>query len=294
MASENYPQYLNDIPYAGPTSNYLNKIDICLPRPLSTSRPNGLWIIFVHGGDWRDPSIDRKTFHKTQELLLNNPTVLSKTAAFASLDYRLSPYPSHDSNPSSLSDPVRNVQHPTHIQDVLAAVQHLQKEYNFQDGYILVGHSTGGSLVYQAAMGNWGLPHSVIPPLAILGVSGIYDIPLFLTDHPDQESVIKNAFGSDTSVWESASPALNVGAKGWRDPQLTMLAQSKDDTEVDEGQGQAMLQALEDHPADCGEGGWQRKDHLMILRGQHNELWEKGTELARAIEEAVGIVSGWV
>ena len=162
-----------------------------------------------------------------------------------------------------------------------------------QDRYILTGHSTGGSLVYQALMSTWA-PRAPppIPPLVILGVSGIYDLSLYVTDHPDQESIIKNAFGHDVGVWEAASSALNVGKRGWRNPQLAMLAHSRDDQEVDEGQPQTMLQALEDHPGEYGDDGRQRRNRLMMLMGQHNELWEEGTELARAIEEAVEMVSG--
>ena len=128
------------------------------------------------------------------------------------------------------------------------------------------------------------------PPLAVLGVSGMYDLPLFVADHPDQESIIKNAFGDDVRVWEAASPALNVGKEGWRNPQLAVLAHSKDDQEVDEGQPQAMLQALEVPPGVNREGRGQRLNRWIMLKGQHNELWRQGEELASAIEEAVEMV----
>lgn len=249
---------------------------------------------FVHGGDWREPSLDRKSFRKTQDLLLKSPNILAKIAAFVSLDYRLSPFPTHKTNPSSPTDPARNIHHPTHILDVLTALQYLQTTYSIQDHYILTGHSTGGSLVYQALMSTRDPSTSPpTPPLAVLGVSGMYDLPLFVIGHPDQESIIKNAIGDDVSVWKAASPALNVGKKGWRDPQLAMLAHSRDDQEVDEGQPQTMLQALEDHPSDSGEGGGQRRNRLIMLKGQHNELWEEGSQLAKAIEEAVEMVSGF-
>lgn len=121
------------------------------------------------------------------------------------------------------------------------------------------------------------------PPLAVLGVSGMYDLRLFVTDHPDQEPIIKNAFGHDVSVWEAASPALEVGKEGWRNPQLAVLAHSTDDQEVDKGQPQAKLQALEDHPGGNREEGRPRLNRWIMLKGQHNEIWSEGKELARAI-----------
>ena len=129
-------------------------------------------------------------FEILQDLLLRSPRALAKIAALVSLDYRLSPFSAHTANPSSPTDRARNIRHPTHVQDVLTAVQYLQKTYNIHSGYILTGHSTGGSLVYQALMSALSPSVSTLtPPLAVLGVSGMYDFPLFATDHPDQEPI---------------------------------------------------------------------------------------------------------
>lgn len=93
------------------------------------------------------------------------------------------------------------------------------------------------------------------------------------------------------SVWEAASPALKVGKEGWRNPQLAVLAHSTHDQEIDKGQPQAMLQALEDHPGGNRDERGPRLNRWIMLKGQHNEIWSEGKELARAIQEAVDMVS---
>lgn len=233
-------------------------------------------------------------FHETQEILLRDQSVLAKIVAFVSLDYYLSPFPSDETNPSSPTDPARNTHHPANMQDIGRALQYLQETYSMQDRYILTGHSTGASIIYQGLISTWRpRVQSPIPTLDVLRVSGIYDLSPYITDPQDRESIINNVFGHDVGFWEAAS--LDDGQKEWRNPLLAMRVYSGDDQEVDEGQPQTILhvvEGLEDPTGDYGDDGRQRRNRLLMLTGQHNELWKEGTELARAIEEAVDMVSG--
>lgn len=289
--SSEYPKYETNIQYLEESS--LNTLDICTPRPLDQSDNKDLWIIYIHGGAWQDPSQSSTTFNKIQSMLLSSP-VNSKIAAYASLNYRLSPYPSHQTDPSDPSDPSRNAKHPDHINDILTAILYLQEKYHFEDRYVLVGHSCGATLAMQVAMKRyWGsqyestfaLELNVIPPVAIVGLEGLYDLPLLVSNHQDQpeyRDFITSAFGP--SGWDSASPTAGEYDESWPDGRLVVLAHSKEDTLVEAEQWERMKVVLE--MQDWEERREGRKVVHFELKGDHDEVWETGNA-ARAIEYAV-------
>jgi hypothetical protein len=94
------------------------------------------------------------------------------------------------------------------------------------------------------------------------------------------QEFIEGAFGDDENVWDAVSPGV-VGVDAWEEGRVVVLAHSESDELCDVAQSEGMKQRL---------GGWeegrssgQRKVHLLSIEGKHDEAWEKGAELARAI-----------
>ncbi|QIX02348.1 hypothetical protein AMS68_007865 [Peltaster fructicola] len=276
----------------------LNTLQYCLPHGVPD--PSQIWIIYIHGGAWRDPAIDASSFDKVQSLLLED-SCIAHVAGLASINYRLSPYPSHSSDPSNPADPARNAHHPDHINDVLAAILFLQDEYHFEDRYILVGHSCGATLALQVAMKRyWGKQYessyatelNVVPPVAIVGVDGIYDIPALLETYRDEPAYlhfVTSAFGADKTVWHAVSPANADLSQSWQDGRLVSLVHSLDDELLDVDQRDRLEKALkkQDWTAD-GE----KRIVIHDLHGlKHDELWQKPAELAKIIVQTVDTVA---
>lgn len=296
MASpDQYPKEFEE-EYSDESS--LNTLNVYLPRPHSKADSNKLWIIYIHGGAWRDPAITSSSFSAIRSKLLSFPTA-SSIAGYASINYRLSSYPSHPTDPSNPSDPARNAIHPTHINDLLTALLYLQEKYSFDDRYILVGHSCGATLAFQVAMKRyWGsqyestfaLEMNVVPPIAIVGLEGIYDIPALVKRHEDQSvyrDFIVNAFGS--SGWDVVSPVRGDFEEGWVDGRLVVLAHSEGDSLVEREQADGMRGALVQQRWSDDDG--DRKIKMFELEGEHDEVWETG-DAARAVECAVKDVVG--
>ena len=297
MESANgFPQYRKDVQYSDEST--LNTLQFCIPRPI-TAGLKQVWIVFVHGGAWLDPEIDASSFDKTQELLLQSNEI-KHVAGLASINYRLSSYPSHPSDPSNPSDPSRNAKHPDHINDVLTALLHLQETYRFEDRYILVGHSCGATLAFQVAMKRyWGsqyestfaLEMNVVPPLAILGVEGLYDLPALVKYHPNEPEVrdfVVNAFGQNEAVWAAVSPTASDFDDSWQDGRLAVLAHSREDELVEWEQVDHMHKALKMQGFD--EVGGDRRLKCVTLSGKHDQVWQEGEMLAMAIKATVQVV----
>ncbi|GAB7363899.1 hypothetical protein MBLNU230_g4462t1 [Neophaeotheca triangularis] len=291
---DEYPKYDDDIPYSDASS--LNTLSTCLPYPPkeSSNPENPLWIVYIHGGAWRDPTIPASSFSKARDILIANHAQDRQIAGLASINYRLSPYPSHSTDPSNPADPARNARHPDHITDVLAALLQLQETHAFGENYILVGHSCGATLALQVAMRRfWGtqydvsslaLEMNVLPPLAIVAVEGIYHLPALLEAHTDQPvygDIVENAFGQ--SDYKAVSPAAWdwEGSGSWDEGLAVVLAHSREDELVEWEQVELMKDSLK---------GWSAMNDgrvkLIEVKGKHDEVWEEGTELARAIEAA--------
>lgn len=288
--SDEWPQFRKDITY-GEHSN-LNTLQTCIPRPTSSNDRSRIWIVYVHGGAWFDPDQTASTFDKAQDLLLNSP-IADRVAGFASINYRLSPAPTHPTNPSNPADPARNARHPDHINDVLSAILHLQETYRFGERYILVGHSCGACLAFQVAMKRyWGqqyestyaLELNVVPPVAILGIEGLYDLPALVKYHEKQplyRNFVESAFGPNESEWKAVSPTQSNYNDTWPDGKLAVIAHSHSDELVEWEQPELMMRSLTSQGfRDSGP----RKAKLIELQGKHDQVWSEGHEVARAIE----------
>ncbi|KAJ5589205.1 hypothetical protein N7537_011883 [Penicillium hordei] len=261
-------------------------------------RKDGYWVIYIHGGAWRDPAVTSASFDATESILRKKGLPI---AGFASISYRLSAHPNHPQDPST-TDPkdFQDAKHPEHIADVEVALALLQNKYGFGARYILVGHSCGATLAFQAVMGAVSGHREqttlTAQPTAIVGVAGIYDLRRLRDTHVDisaYQEFIEGAFGADEMLWDGVSPAQVTGTRGveggWKSGRLAVLAYSKDDGLVDGSQVEVMKEAL---------GNWEKTEaqistqedstrdrrlRILSIGGVHDEAWENGEQLARAV-----------
>lgn len=291
--TDEWPQFRTDIHYGNASS--LNTLQTCIPRPTSANDQKRIWVVYIHGGAWFDPEQTATTFDKAQNILLKSHAE-EHIAGFASINYRLSPAPWHPTSPSNPGDPARNASHPDHINDVLAGILHLQETYRFEGRYLLVGHSCGACLALQVLMKRyWGVQYestaalqlNVVPPLAVLGIEGLYDLPALVRYHSDSafyRNFVEAAFGPKEANWKAASPtSADLGAS-WEDGKLVVIAHSREDELVEWEQPDLMMKTLSSQGF---KTSGSRRARLLELKGKHDQVWEEGVEVARAIEFAV-------
>ncbi len=219
--------------------------------------------------------------------VLSKAPLKHSVAGFASINYRLSPYPSHHKHPSSPGDNSRNVHYPAHLSDVSRALLYLDAKYRINNRYLLAGHSAGATLAFE--LNNYYLPKTQLPqPACVLGISGIYDLDAFIISHseiPAYRMLIENAF-PNKSLWEEASPnksRLPETAK-WQDARLIIISHSGDDELVEEAQASYMLERARLAPNS------KEKVHFLPATGAHDEIWQSGHILAGLITKSVEIL----
>lgn len=304
------------VPY-GSHPNNLQHVDVWVPAkyaphsdgdgdgpPASSwlpDAPHTLWVVYIHGGAWRDPLITSESLEPALKSL--PPAWLASTetpVAFASVSYTLSPYPDHPSQPSVPSDRSRNAAHPAHILDVLEAISFLQRRAGFRDNYILAGHSCGAALAFQAAMdpARWAAVDSLVvvvePPSMVLGLNGLYDLPE-LTEDPGggherhrhvYAQLTSNAFGHDKNLWRAVSPALvESWATEWPGGRHVMLVQSPGDALVPYRQAERMRDSLVASKTD------KLVVELIEGDGDHDDIWKQGTLMAEVLVRAIRTTS---
>ncbi|KAJ4317824.1 hypothetical protein N0V94_004738 [Neodidymelliopsis sp. IMI 364377] len=267
---------------------------------------------YIHGGAWRDPTQSASCINPTlTHLLTSHSTTLSNIAGIASLNYRLSPYASHPSCPSSPSDASRNATHPDHVRDVASALQFLRKQYGVQR-WVGAGHSCGATLLLQLVAGiglqEGAQQESGGGPEGLVLLCGIYNIPLMLRNHdppacPENISkiyyeFIAGAFGGDKEAYRHVSPvAGRYGKETWKNGKLVVLAHSYEDELIERQQRDVMCVALDregwgivmeegDGEAEVGEGS--RVLEVRDLKGGHDWIWEDGEQVALLFADVVG------
>ena len=247
----------------------------------------GYWIIYIHGGYFRDPNVTSTSFLPALSLLASS-SVANEIVGYASLNYRLSKherYPQDETNTPTYE--LRNALWLDHFNDVRAAIAHLQRKYSFGSNYLLVGHSVGATMALLYTLGALTPseveipPPRIVPPTAVLGVSGIYDIEALHKSFPGYIDITSNAIPKPQDH-VTASPARRPISEFWT--KTIILAHSHDDGLVDWQQVDLMREIFEQKPQ---EGGTVKSVRVVEIHGKHNEIWEKGTELATAISEAL-------
>lgn len=297
------------VPYvADPT--YLQTLDLWIPshgiEGLATAADSsagipcreGPWIVYIHGGAWRDPLVDSSSFEAAALGLLERTRQEGRpsVAGVASLNYRLSLHPLHPTHPSpphdpeAPVDPARTAKHPDHICDVLKGLSYLQRIGALGMGYILAGHSCGAMLAFQAAMDQtrWALDSTISleKPQVIVGLNGLYDLPRFLL-RPDEthsdmapiyDAFTRGAFGQDKEVWASACPtAVDDWGAEWPEGRKVVLSQSHTDELVPYSQTERMKLHLTSRAAT------RLKVQEVAATGKHNEMWQSPEELVQIL-----------
>ncbi|KAL8879528.1 MAG: hypothetical protein Q9198_002876 [Flavoplaca austrocitrina] len=241
-------------------------------------------------------------------------------AAIVSVNYRLIPYPTHPTHPCTPSDEDRNVKWPDQVNDVRAAIEWLssssdsadelgeeQGRYSrltSQSEIILVGHSVGATIAFALALELGysddadrddveGLKDKI---KAVVGIEGIYDFTALRDAHLDYRSIYEDftngAFGAEADGnWEKGN-VIRMIADGMEMSKtaVVVLGQSREDELVEWSQIEMMGQALREKywrkGAEDGKG--VAKEVLVEeLKGGHDEIWEKGEQLAKCIALAV-------
>lgn len=218
---------------------------------------------------------------------ISKSSIRDKIAGFASINYRLSPYPTHSDNPSSSDDLSRNAHYPDHIRDVGDALFFLQKEYRIGGRYVLIGHSAGATMaleLHKFYFTSYDLPL----PAAILGVSGIYNFEGFVQAHseiPAYRELMENAF-PDLDQWDRAAPYTSRlhGQAVWEQVQTVVISHSDEDELVEKEQASSMLQRIQSIPSS------KQKVYFLKATGNHDEIWESGTILADLVIKTVEII----
>lgn len=274
----------------------LNTLDLHFPGDAASSSP--LWLIYIHGGAFRDP------LQTSTSILATLPTLFDPTSSYytpgifavASINYRLSPYPSHPTLPSREDDPSRTATWPDHLEDIRAGIswtlQHGRnhdprrrpdvEEDQTPQGYILAGHSVGGTMTLKICQ---ALAPPFAYPIAALSLCGIYDFTALREAHePNRklyEEFTNGAFGPEAEGgWVRGLTTKDAIRK---EVKLLVLAHSKTDSLVDWQQTCIMSDVLD--RMDSSQQGM-----VMELHGDHKEIYEKGTEIARTVHQSMRIL----
>jgi acetyl esterase/lipase len=201
-------QHYADIPYPGQenTTSDQQRLDIYVPDNSNPVMPVMIW---VHGGGWQRGD-------KANQLEYKVPFFMAAGWIFVSVNYRLSPIV-HSTDPADL-EPDR-IMYPVHNQDVAAAcawvAQHIG-EYGGDPGNLhLMGHSAGGTIVASVALderylATYGLTPNILRT-CVCNDAAAFDIPArFKNTAPEFRILYLNAYGTDTTIWQNASPINHI------------------------------------------------------------------------------------
>ena len=308
-----------DIPYL-PDGNRFQNLSLYLPetqemsgligKPASSlpnKNPRSLLprcLAYLHGGAWRDPQLTSRSIEPTVAHAFSLIEESSSIIAIASINYRVSPFPTHPTFPydaikDNHTDPAREAIHPQHLSDVLHAFALLRSFGLTDQSYILSGHSCGACLAFQASLQlsrYYGLNNvpDVPCPAAVLGLNGLYDLPALVhglgTSHAhlkdEYEMLLSNAFGADKSKWPAASPArfdpteITEQVREGKSPRLVVLDQSSEDQLVPLNQKERLEATL-------GKVEGMRVVAGQRCTGTHAAPWEQGVMIWDSLRDVL-------
>lgn len=293
------------LPYTSPALP-LRTLDLHIPITAPSPSAPSYTLIYIHGGAFRDPLITSESILPSLPHLIPSPqSKNTHITAIASINYRLSPYPTHRTDPSHTNDESRNARWPDHARDVRAALNWLTsndgggERPTLPTNCILVGHSVGATIAFALALGldqsdGASEVSSSCTVKAVVGVEGIYDFVALRDAHLDYRGIYEEfttaAFGAEKDGgWEQGNMVKAVGeGRELEGVEVVVLAQSREDELVEWGQMEMMGEALREMEWDGGDGKGKGKGKgkevvVVELKGGHDEVWEKGEELARCI-----------
>lgn len=154
--------------------------------------------------------------------------------------------------------------------------------------YVLVGHSCGATLAFQVPEVD-GRGGDVPKPCCVVGSEGIYDLPSLVerNQHPFYREFVVSTFGDDETTWTAASPCrAGPSSKLWGKTGVLLISHSDEDEYVEKAQSLDML----DHIKATKTA--EQEAVYVPAEGKHDEVHEKGGEMARIIEVALKMV--WV
>ncbi|KKF96270.1 General stress protein 69 [Ceratocystis platani] len=245
-----------------------NKLE---PLAISTNIPV-FWIVFIHGGAWRDPAINHVNFaqptinHITASLESYRSLLGGKRLGFASLEYRLSAHPDHPQGPETPATDIRSAQHPDHVNDICSGLELLEETYGLSKGqYMLVGHSCGATLAFQTFLEEFR--GGIVENHKDSPWAGVY------------RDFVRGAFGEDEGgAWDDVSP-VNFLAQQRLEAYLgVVLCTATSDSLVEDNQRQEMATR-------CSGLGIEVIE--ISVEGDHDEMWQIGSRQAAAIQAAL-------
>jgi len=285
-AQTNYASHLA-IPYSAHSS--LNTLDIHTPRA-PTANPT-YWLIYVHGGAFRDPLVSSVSLLPSLPSLFANPHI----AAIASINYRLSPYPDHPTHPSSPDDEGRNAKWPEHIDDVRDAIDWL-KENGGMEGkeWMIAGHSVGGTMALMLSLQareqegdmKWGKEGAMEGLKGVISIEGIFDFVAPRDAHLEYREIYDafttGAFGSEEDgCWERGN-VLRGRRKVREGIMVVLVVHSREDELVEWEQAEQMVQRLEEE-----KGKRDGVGVLMEVNGKHQEIVTEGVVIGKVVDQAL-------
>lgn len=168
---------------------------------------------------------------------------------------------------------------------------------------ILIGHSVGATISFAVALAldldaagtNERRDRFDFVIKAIVGVEGIYDFTALRDAHVGFREIYEEfttaALGDEgDGGWERGNVGRVVKeGKGLEGMEVVVLGQSRGDELVEWGQVEVMEGALRERGWGSGDGEEECWNEVMVieLNGGHDEMWEKGEEMARCIGLAV-------
>lgn len=215
-----HAEVIRDLAYG---NEPLQKLDLYLPDAKS-GQPRPV-IVAIHGGGWAFGDKAHANFIQPKTAWFNDHGCI-----VASINYRLSPA----------------VTHPSHIEDVCAAIawvqQHIGKHGGDPQQLILLGHSAGAHLAALAGVDHAKLKAAGADAKGIRSVilidGAAYDAPRQIanTSLPKFKEMYLKAFTKDIEVQRDASPTLKVATLEATPPPYLILhvaarADSKDQSD---------------------------------------------------------------
>lgn len=173
------------IPYG---SDPLQQIAIYTSKHVQTTPKK--WIVYIHGGAWRDPT---NTHHDGDYIISSILNARPEEFSGASMDYPLS----------------SSVQHPGFVDNTLKALALLNERYQV-DEYIIVGHSAGAHIGLQTFIFGRHQPDTLVLTQKchkLFGIEGIYILDLLTVENEGYRGFTEEAFGENKDgAWDAASP----------------------------------------------------------------------------------------